>query len=140
MHAESRTTRTFFHQRLAELKAAMAGIELAAIASEDGLLAATDDDLSPNAIDRRAAVVASLAAVAQTAARELGHPEVRSLRIGCGDGALLVRPFGTTRRRLLLLVLSADADAAQIANAAYRLVIEIDERLAPAAPAEAAPQ
>lgn len=137
MQTDTRTNRTFFHARLAELKAALPGLELAAIASEDGLLAATDADAAPEAVDRRAAVAASLAAVALTAARELGHHELRSIRIGCGDGALLLRPFGQPRRRLLLLVLSAQADAQAAAQAAHRLAVEIEARLAPAATAAA---
>jgi predicted regulator of Ras-like GTPase activity (Roadblock/LC7/MglB family) len=133
MQTDTRTNRSFFHSRLAELKAALPGLELAAIASEDGLLAATDAEAAPEAVDRRAAVAASLAAVALTAARELGHNELRSIRIGCGDGALLLRPFGQPRRRLLLLVLSAQADAQAAAQAAHRLAVEIEARLAPAA-------
>lgn len=138
MHPESRTNRTFFQHRLAKLKAAVPGVELAAIATEDGLLSATDGDLEPSPVDRRAAVMASLAAVAQTAARELGHGELRSLRIGSDDGALLLRPFGRPRRRLLLLVLAADADVARAARAAQLLASDIELRLAPLADHHAA--
>lgn len=132
MSPESRTSREYFQRRLAELQAALPGIALAAVLSEDGLLAATHDNAQPSPIDRRAAVGASLAAVARAAAREVECGELRSLRIAAGDGALLLRPFGRPRRRLLLLVLDAHADAQRAAQAAHQVALEIEERLAPA--------
>jgi predicted regulator of Ras-like GTPase activity (Roadblock/LC7/MglB family) len=132
MSPESRTTRLVFQQRLAELKSVLAGVRFAAIASEDGLLAATDSDAQPGPIDRRAAVIASLAAVARTAAHELDGGELRTLRIGCSGSALLLRPFGRPRRRLLLVQLDPNADAQRIAQAMNALATELEERLAPA--------
>lgn len=139
MSPESRTTRVVFQQRLAELRARVPGIRFAAIASEDGLLAATDAEPLPSPIDRRAAVMASLAAVAGTAARELGAGALRTLRIGADQGAVLLRPFGRPRRRLLLVHAAAEADAPRVAQAMQALAAELEERLAPAGdPARAA--
>lgn len=132
MSPEPRTLRTVFHQRLAGLKAACPGVRLAAIASEDGLLAATDTDIEPGPVDRRAAVIASLAAVARAAAHELGAGELRTVRLATGDGAVLLRSFGRPRRRLLFVQLDASADAQRAAQAMHRLAAELEERLAPA--------
>jgi predicted regulator of Ras-like GTPase activity (Roadblock/LC7/MglB family) len=139
MSPEARTTRIVFQQRLAELRAQVPGVQFAAIASEDGLLAATDAQALPSPIDRRAAVMASLAAVADTASRELGAGPLRALRIGTEAGVVLLRPFGRPRRRLLLVQLGPDADAQRAAGAMHTLALELERRLAPAAdPARAA--
>ncbi len=132
---ESRTVRSFFAKRLAELRATVASAKLAAIASEDGLLSATDSDADPSPLDRRGAVLASLAAVARTSARELNVGDAACMLILCTEGALVVRPFGTTRRRLLMLLLADPRESSRAVAAVHRLALEIETRLAPAAPA-----
>lgn len=132
---ESRTIRSVFAARLAELRAAIPSAKLAAIASEDGLLAATDSDAGPSPLDRRGAVLASLVAVARTSARELQLADTVCVLVQCLDGVLIVRPLGTTRRRLLLLQLADPAEVSRALAAAHRLALDIEARLAPAAPA-----
>jgi len=132
---ESRTVRSFFATRLAELRAAVTSAKLAAIASEDGLLSATDSDANPSPLDRRGAVLASLVAVARTSAREVNAGEAACVLILCTEGALIVRPFGTTRRRLLMLLLADPRESGRAVAAVHRLAVDIETRLAPAAPA-----
>jgi predicted regulator of Ras-like GTPase activity (Roadblock/LC7/MglB family) len=125
--------RSFFRTRLAELRAAIPSSKLAAIASEDGLLSATDTDAEPSPLDRRGAVLASLVAVARTSARELQMVDAMCVLIQCTSGVLIVRPFGSTRRRLLLLLLSDQAEASRALAAANHLALDIEARLAPTA-------
>lgn len=132
---ESRTVRSFFAARLADLRAAVPSAKLAAIASEDGLLSATDRDAEPSPLDRRGAVLASLVAVARTGAREMNLGEAACILILCVEGALIVRPFGTTRRRLLMLLLADPRESSRAVAAVHRLARDIEARLTPAAPA-----
>lgn len=128
---ESRTVRTVFRTRLAELKSEIASMKLAAIATEDGLLSATDTDIEPSPLDRRGAVLSSLTAVARTAAKELQCGEAVCALVQCIEGMLLVRPFGTTRKRLLLVVFADQREASRALAAADRLAHDIENRLAP---------
>lgn len=130
---ESRTIRSFFAARLAELRAAIPSARLAAIASEDGLLSATDSDADPSPLDRRGAVLASLVAVARTSGREMDLGEAACILILCAEGALIVRPFGTTRRRLLMLLVADPRESSRAVASAHRLALDIEARLAPAA-------
>ncbi|MEW5882294.1 MAG: hypothetical protein AB1761_17875 [Pseudomonadota bacterium] len=131
---EPRTVRSFFAARLAELRAAIPSAKLAAIATEDGLLSATDGDAEPSPLDRRGAVLASLVAVARTGGHEMSLGDAACILILCTDGALIVRPFGTTRRRLLMLLLADPRESSRAVAAAHRLALDIEARLAPAAP------
>lgn len=131
---ESRTVRSFFAARLAQLRAAIPSAKLAAIATEDGLLSATDTDADPSPLDRRGAVLASLVAVARTGVREMSLGDAACILVLCTDGALIVRPFGTTRRRLLMLLLADPRESSRAVAAAHRLALDIEARLAPAAP------
>jgi predicted regulator of Ras-like GTPase activity (Roadblock/LC7/MglB family) len=132
MSPEPRTLRAYFHSRLSELKSQLPGVELMLIATEDGLLAATDSTADPEPTDRRAAVVASLAAVAFTAAKEFGRDGMRSMRVACNDGAVLVRSFGQPRRRLIVSVCGAYTDVQRVAQEVHKLAAEIEQRMRPA--------
>jgi predicted regulator of Ras-like GTPase activity (Roadblock/LC7/MglB family) len=115
-------------QELDRLFKRVASVKLAAVASEDGLLVATHERAQPEPVDRRAAVLASLLALARSAATEHALGEARWLVLGCALGVLLVRPFGRKRRRLLLLVI---ADAKHLAPAlagAKEAALRIDAR------------
>lgn len=133
MSPETRTTREFLQRRLAKLCLGLPGVRLAAVMSEDGLLAATHAEVQPAPIDRRAAVSASLMALARAAAREIAGSELRGLRISTDQGTLVLSPLGQPRRRLLLLVLDASADLAAATQAAAALAADFEERLAPSA-------
>jgi predicted regulator of Ras-like GTPase activity (Roadblock/LC7/MglB family) len=131
---EPRTLRSFFQQRLALLRTELASVRLAAIASEDGLLIATDDAAEPNPLDRRAAVGSSFLAVARTAARELQLADARCVFAECEAGLLVLRPFVTQqgsgpKRRLLLVVLDDPRELGRAVAAARVLAEEVAERL-----------
>lgn len=128
---ESRTVRTVFRTCLAELKTTVTSMKLAALATEDGLLSATDTDIEPSPLDRRGAVLSSLTAVARTAAKELQAGEAVCALIQCTEGMLLVRPFGTTRKRLLLVVFGDQREASRALAAADQLAHDLENRLAP---------
>jgi predicted regulator of Ras-like GTPase activity (Roadblock/LC7/MglB family) len=132
MSPEPRTLRLVFHKRLAQLRSEIPAVLLAAIATEDGLLSATDESAEPSPLDRRAAVVSSLTAVARSAARELKLKEPRCVVIDCRQGVLLVRPFGKPRKRLLLVQLNDPGEAGRALTAVHALAHELQERLAPA--------
>lgn len=120
-------------QELDRLFKRVASATLAAVASEDGLLVATHEQAEPAPVDRKAAVLASLLALARSAATEHALGEARWLVLGCALGVLLVRPFGRKRRRLLLLVI---ADAKHLAPAlagAKEAALRIDARFGAAA-------
>src|SRR5882672_5242992 len=128
MAPESRTVRSFFTKRLAQLHDELRSMRTAAVVTEDGLLAATDQVSEPNALDRRGAVTASFMAVARTTARELQLEDARSVIVDCVSGLLVVRSLITTtvvegqapatRRRLLYIVFSNPRDIGRAMAAA----------------------
>jgi predicted regulator of Ras-like GTPase activity (Roadblock/LC7/MglB family) len=128
--------RNGMQRELARLFMKVPSAKVAAIASEDGLLAATHDQAEPTPVDRRGAVLASLIALARSASRELGLEDTRWLVLGCKLGVMLVRPFGRKRRRLLLLVLGDSEQLGTALNAAKEAAVRIDAKYG--APAEAA--
>jgi predicted regulator of Ras-like GTPase activity (Roadblock/LC7/MglB family) len=128
MALDSPETRIGMQQELAALVATLPAAKLAAVASEDGLLTATDADAEPNPVDRKSAVLASLIALARTAAKEHALEEARWLVLSCRLGVMLVRPFGRQRRRLLLLVVGESAKLATALAAAKEFAVRIDAR------------
>jgi predicted regulator of Ras-like GTPase activity (Roadblock/LC7/MglB family) len=129
--------RVGIQEELARLARRVPATRFAAVASEDGLLVATHVEAEPNAVDRRGAVLASLVALARTAAREYSLQDARWLILGCREGTLFVRPFGKKRRRLLLLVLADSQQLGAALAAAKDVAIRLDARFGH--PAEAAP-
>lgn len=115
-------------QELGRLFGRVPSARLAAVASEDGLLVATHESGTPQPADRRAAVLASLVALARSAAGEHALGEARWLVLGCKLGTLLVRPFGRTRRRLLLLAIGDAAHLAAALNGVKETALRIDAR------------
>jgi predicted regulator of Ras-like GTPase activity (Roadblock/LC7/MglB family) len=115
-------------QELKALVAKLPTAKLAAVVSEDGLLAATHLDAEPNAVDRRGAVLASLTALARTAANEHGLEEARWLVLSCRLGVMVVRPFGRKRRRLLLVVVGAAEKLANALGVAKEFALRIDAK------------
>lgn len=116
---EPRTLRNFFHKRLATLVQTLPGARYAGLATEDGLLIATDESQDPSPIDRRGAVMASLTAVARAAAAEFDLASVQVTHIESEAGHLLVLPFVTLqdsgpRRRLLVVVLTPETMSSEI--------------------------
>ena len=140
MAPEPRTLRVFFQQRLAQLTTELGSVRYAALATEDGLLIATDDDAEPNPLDRRGAVLSSFVAVARTTARELELADARCVLVECDGGLMVLRPFTTVqgsgpRRRLLVVVLDDARELGRAVAAARRLADEVGVRLAPGADA-----
>lgn len=138
---EPRTLRVFFQQRLAQLTLELGSVRLAAIASEDGLLLATDGSADPNPLDRRGAVVSSFVAVARTTARELGLADARCVLVECDAGLLVLRPFVTQqgsgpKRRLLFVVLDDARELGRAVASARRLAEDVSSRMAGAAAGE----
>ncbi len=134
---EPRTLRSFFQKRLAALAKELGTVTLAALATEDGLLIATNESLQPNPTDRRGAVMASLSAVARASAPELNLGEALTTQIDCSAGRLLVLPFETQqdsgpRRRLLFVALDPTGETAVALEAMHRLIHAIAARVAPA--------
>lgn len=128
MALDPRDSRIGMQQELAALFKKVPSAKLAAIASEDGLLSATHELAEPNPLDRKSAVLASLIALARTAAKEHNLEEARWLVLGCRLGVMLVRPFGRQRRRLLVLVLG-DAEKLGVAlSAAKEFSVRIDAK------------
>lgn len=128
MALDPRDSRIGMQQELAAMFRKVPSARLAAVASEDGLLAATHEASAPNPLDRKSAVLASLIALARTAAKEHDLEEARWLVLGCRLGVMLVRPFGRQRRRLLVLVLG-DADRLGLAlTAAKEFSVRIDAK------------
>jgi predicted regulator of Ras-like GTPase activity (Roadblock/LC7/MglB family) len=128
MALDPRDSRIGMQQELATLFKKVPSAKLAALASEDGLLAATHDQAEPNPVDRKSAVLASLIALARTAAKEHNLDEARWLVLGCRLGVMLVRPFGRTRRRLLLLVLGDPEKLGAALSAAKEFSVRIDAK------------
>lgn len=128
MALDSLEVRQGMHQELAALVAKLPSAKVAAVASEDGLLCATHLDAEPNAVDRKGAVLASLVALARTAAKEHGLEETRWLVLSCRLGVMLVRPFGRQRRRLLLLVVDESAKLVTALAVAKEFAVRIDAK------------
>lgn len=131
---EPRTLSVFFQQRLEQLTLELGSVRLAAIASEDGLLIATDASADVNPLDRRGAVVSSFVAVARTTARELDLADARCVLVECDAGLLLLRPFVTRqgsgpKRRLLFVVLDDARELGRAVAAARRLAEDVASRL-----------
>lgn len=120
--------RVGMQQELASLCKKVPNAKLAAVASEDGLLMATHEQAEPNPSDRKSAVLASLIALARTAAREHSLEEARWLVLGCRLGVMVVRPFGRQRRRLLLLVVGDSERLGPALAAAKEFALRIDAR------------
>lgn len=135
---EPRTLRVFFQQRLAQLATELDSVRYAALATEDGLLIATDADAEPNPLDRRGAVISSFVAVARTTAREMELADARCVLVECDAGLMVLRPFITVqgsgpKRRLLVVVLNDARELGRAVAAARRLADEVTQRLTPAA-------
>lgn len=128
MALDSREMRAGIQHELAALVARLPSARLAAVASEDGLLTATHLDPEPSAVDRKSAVLASLIALARTAAKEHGLDEARWLVLSCRMGVLLVRPFGRQRRRLLLLVVGESEKLVTALGIAKEFAVRIDAK------------
>jgi len=125
---DPRDSRVGMQQELAALFRNLPAAKLAAIASEDGLLIATHDQAEPSPVDRKSAVLASLVALARTAAKEHNLEETRWLVLGCRLGMMLVRPFGRQKRRLLLLVLEDSGKLGPALSAAKEFSVRIDAK------------
>lgn len=125
---DPRDSRVGMQQELAALFKTLPAAKLAAVASEDGLLVATHDQAEPSPLDRKSAVLASLVALARTAAKEHKLEEARWLVLGCRLGVMLVRPFGRQTRRLLLLVLEDSGKLGPALNAAKEFSVRIDAK------------
>ena len=91
----------------------------------------------PNPLDRKSAVLASLVALARTAAKEHSLEEARWLVLGCRLGVMVVRPFGRQKRRLLLLVMGDSEKLAPALGAAKEFSVRIDAKFGQ--PAETVP-
>ena len=128
MALDPRDSRVGMQQELAALFKKVPTAKLAAVASEDGLLTATHEEAEPNPSDRKSAMLASLIALARTAAKEHGLEEARWLVLGCRLGVMVVRPFGRQRRRLLLLVVSDSEKLAPTLAAAKEFAVRIDAK------------
>ncbi|HTT11423.1 MAG TPA: roadblock/LC7 domain-containing protein [Burkholderiaceae bacterium] len=128
MALDPRDSRVGMQQELAALCKKVPTAKLAAVASEDGLLTATHEQAEPNPSDRKSAMLASLIALARTAAREHGLEEARWLVLGCRLGVMVVRPFGRQRRRLLLLVVSDSEKLGPTLAAAKEFALRIDAK------------
>jgi predicted regulator of Ras-like GTPase activity (Roadblock/LC7/MglB family) len=128
MALDPRDSRIGMQQELAALFKKVPSAKLAAVASEDGLLSATHDQAEPNPLDRKSAVLASLIALARTAAKEHNLEEARWVVLGCRLGVMLVRPFGRQRRRLLLLVLGDAEQLGAALSAAREFSVRIDAK------------
>lgn len=128
MALDPRDSRIGMQQELAQLFRKVPSATLVAVTSEDGLLAATHEHAEPAPVDRKSAVLASLVALARTAAKEHGLDEARWFVMSCRGGVMLVRPFGRQRRRLMLIVFN-DADKLGVAlGAAKEFSVRIDAK------------
>jgi len=129
MALDPRDSRIGMQQELAALCNKLPTAKLAAVASEDGLLVATHEHAEPNPLDRKSAMLASLIALARTAAKEHSLEEARWLVLGCRLGVMVVRPFGRQRRRLLLLVVGDSEKLGPALSAAKEFSVRIDAKL-----------
>jgi predicted regulator of Ras-like GTPase activity (Roadblock/LC7/MglB family) len=123
-------------EELGRLFERVPSVKLAAVASEDGLLVATHEQAQPEPVDRKAAVLASLLALARSAATEYTLGEARWLVLGCALGVLLVRPFGRKRRRILLAVIGDAGHLAPALAGVKEAALRIDARFGAAAAAD----
>jgi predicted regulator of Ras-like GTPase activity (Roadblock/LC7/MglB family) len=128
MALDPRDSRVGVQQELAALCRKVPTAKLAAVASEDGLLMATHEQAEPHPSDRKTAVLASLIALARTAAKEHALDEARWLVLGCRLGVMVVRPFGRVRRRLLLLVVDDSEKLGPSLSAAREFALRIDAK------------
>lgn len=128
MALDAAETRRGMQEELGTLVAHVPGAIFAAIASEDGLLTATCIDPEPNLVDRKGAVLASLVALARTAAKEYAVDDLRWVVLSCKLGMMLVRPFGRTRRRLLVLVIGESEKLAKALAAAKEFSVKMDAK------------
>ncbi len=140
MALDSADTRKGMQEELAALVAHVPGALFAAIASEDGLLSATCLDAEPNLVDRKGAVLASMVALARTAAKEYTLDDLRWIVLSCKAGMMLVRPFGRSRRRLLVVVIGEAEKLSKALVAAKEFSVKIDAKygVAPKVEAETA--
>ena len=128
MALDPRDSRVGMQQELATLCGKVGSAKLAAVTSEDGLLVATHTEAEPTPVNRKAAMLASLIALARTAAKEHELEEARWLVLGCRLGVMLVRPFGRKRRRLLLLVVGDSEKLGPALTAAKEFSVRIDAK------------
>jgi len=128
MALDPRDARSGMQRELALLAGRVPSVRFTAIASEDGLLVATHMEAEPNAVDRRGAVLASLVALARTAAREYELEDTRWFVLCCRLGTLLIRPFGKKRRRLLLIVLGEAQHLGAAVGAAKEISVKLDAK------------
>lgn len=128
MAPDTTEVRAGMQRELGQLARLVPSTRFAAVASEDGLLVATHVEAEPNSVDRRGAVLASLVALARTAAREYSLEETRWLVLGCREGTMLIRPFGKIRRRLLLIVLAEARHLGAALGAAKEISVKLDAK------------
>jgi len=128
MALDPRDSRIGMQQELAALCKRVATAKLAAVTSEDGLLVATNENAEPTPVDRKSAMLASLIALARTAAKEHALEDARWLVLGCRLGVMVVRPFGRQRRRLLLLVVGDSEKLGPALGAAKEFSLRIDAK------------
>jgi predicted regulator of Ras-like GTPase activity (Roadblock/LC7/MglB family) len=137
MALDPRDSRVGMQQELAALCGKVSSAKLAALTSEDGLLVATHTESEPNPVNRKSAMLASLIALARTAAKEHELAEARWLVLGCRLGVMLVRPFGRKQRRLLLLVVGDSEKLGPALSAVKDFSLRIDAKFGqPSAEAE----
>jgi len=121
-------SRIGMQQELAALCDKLPTAKLAAVTTEDGLLVATHEHAEPSPLDRKSAMLASLVALARTAAKEHSLDEARWLVLGCRLGVMVVRPFGRQRRRLLLAVVGDSEKLGPTLNAVKEFALRIDAK------------
>jgi predicted regulator of Ras-like GTPase activity (Roadblock/LC7/MglB family) len=128
MALDPRDSRIGMQQELAALCKKLPMAKLAVVTSEDGLTVASHEEAEPTPVDRKSAMLASLVALARTAAKEHTLEEVRWLVLGCHLGTMVVRPFGRQRKRLLLLVVGNAEKLGPALNAAKEFALRIDAK------------
>ena len=128
MALDPRDSRIGMQEELAALCKKAPTAKLAAVTSEDGLLVATNEDAEPAPVDRKGAMLASLIALARTAAKEHNLEDARWLVLGCRQGVMVVRPFGRQRRRLLLLVVGDSEKLGPALTAVREFALKIDAK------------
>lgn len=126
MPPEPRTIRAFFEKQLADLRNSLPSAKAAAIVSEDSCLTAAADQITPQNTQLNGFIAA-----ARFAAAALGLAQPRCLILDATSGVLIVRPIGTLKSRLLVLVLGDPRDVTRALAGIHRLAAEIETRLAP---------
>ncbi len=126
MSPEPRTIRAFFEKQLADLRDSLPSVRAAAIVSEDTCLTVAADQLTPQSTQLNGFVAA-----ARFAASALGLAQPRCLILDATSGVLIVRPIGTLKTRLLVIVLGDPRDVTRALAGVHRLAAEIESRLAP---------